>query len=360
MNATFFGFPARSHTVPSLALVRELTARGVAVTYYSTAAFRGLIESAGARFAAYPAVCDTLCDPADLHQHVQRVSAVSGEILPNLTAALNRRPNLIVFDASAPWGQTLAHQFGKPAIASITTFAFTQSMLQILGISDPKTLGILIPKADLKIVYTSRFFQPAGRFLDDRFFFLGPLVSPPTRAGSSVAYVSLGTIFNRNMDLLKRIAGYLSDAGWQVVVSLGNASARRQDSAGWPSNVQVHNFVDQIALLSHAGLAVTHGGMASVSEAFACGVPIIAVPQSVDQFLVARRAAELGASVTIDADAPASVWQAALSRMETERAAFAAAAARIAASFSDVVPISAVVDRLLELVRKQERYVAHG
>jgi UDP:flavonoid glycosyltransferase YjiC (YdhE family) len=113
-------------------------------------------------------------------------------------------------------------------------------------------------------------------------------------------------------------------------------------------------------MLSQAGLAVTHGGMASVSEALACGVPAIAVPQGVDQFLVAKRAAELGASVTLDEAAPASAWRAALARIETERAAFLVAAARIGESFSDTVAISTAVDRILDLVPKQECYAARA
>jgi UDP:flavonoid glycosyltransferase YjiC (YdhE family) len=356
MNAVFFGFPARSHTVPSLPLVRELTRRGVEVEYYSTEAFRGLITSAGARFAAYPAICETLADPADIDGHVQRLIAVSREILPVLSAGMKPHTKLTMFDASALWGRTLARQIGAPAVASITTFAFTRSMVQLLGISDADSLDVLVPEADLKIVYTSRFFQPGGRFLDDRHLFVARPVERRPRAGSSIAYVSLGTIFNRDIDLLKRIAGHLSEGGRRVIVSLGDAA--RPVPGGWPSNVEVYPFVDQIAALAQADLAVTHGGMGSVSEALACGVPLIVVPQGVDQFLIASRAAGLGASITVDAAAPDSAWRAALARIETERASFLAAAARIGESFSDTMSIPTVVDRLLDLMSKQKTYAA--
>jgi UDP:flavonoid glycosyltransferase YjiC (YdhE family) len=354
MNVVFFGFPARSHTIPSLPLVRELTRRGVDVEYYSTEAFRDLIASAGARFAAYPALCETLADPTDIDEHVQRLIAVSRVILPELSARLDPRTKLTIFDASALWGRTLARLIGAPAIASITTFAFTRSMLQLLGISNRDSLEVLIPEADLKIVYTSRFFQPGGRFFDDGHLFVSRQIDRPPRVGPPIAYVSLGTIFNRNIDLLKRIAGHLSQAGWQVLISLGDA--RRPVPGGWPSNAQVYPFVDQTAALAQAGLAVTHGGMGSVSEALACGVPLIVVPQGVDQFMIARRAATLGASITVDAAAPASAWRAALTRIETERASFVASAERISESFSDTIPIAAVVDRMLDLMLKKDSY----
>jgi UDP:flavonoid glycosyltransferase YjiC (YdhE family) len=331
----------------------------VDVEYYSTTPFRSLIESAGARFGAYPAICDTLSNPADLDGHVQRLIAVAREILPALSPAIDPRPSLTIFDASALWGRILARQIGAPTIASITTFAFTRSMLQLLGVSNRDVLEVLVPDADLNIVYTSRFFQPAGRFFDDRHIFVGPYLDRQASAGPrSIAYVSLGTIFNRNIDLLKRIAGHLSDAGWQVVVSLGDA--KRQIPADWPPNVEVYPFVDQMAMLSRAGLAVTHGGMASVSEAMASAVPMIVVPQGLDQFLIAKRAAELGVSITVDDCAPDSIWRAAVARIETERAAFSAAAARVSGSFSDTIPIGAVVDRLLNLIPKGEWYAARA
>ena len=40
MNIAFFCIPAHGHTNPTLAVVRELTARGHTVRYYTTEAFR--------------------------------------------------------------------------------------------------------------------------------------------------------------------------------------------------------------------------------------------------------------------------------------------------------------------------------
>ena len=50
MNIAFFCIPAHGHTNPTLAVVRELTARGHTVRYYTTEAFRAKIEAAGAVF----------------------------------------------------------------------------------------------------------------------------------------------------------------------------------------------------------------------------------------------------------------------------------------------------------------------
>jgi UDP:flavonoid glycosyltransferase YjiC (YdhE family) len=83
------------------------------------------------------------------------------------------------------------------------------------------------------------------------------------------------------------------------------------------------------------------------------GIPLVIVPQGIDQHLVARRTAQLGAALVMDAAASTEEWRAALSRLSAERARFAAAAARVRDSFSDVTPVRSAVDRLLQLASAQ-------
>ena len=53
--------------------------------------------------------------------------------------------------------------------------------------------------------------------------------------------------------------------------------------------------VPQLEVLSRAGVFVTHGGMNSVHESLAYGVPMLLVPQGSDQHLVAARVRDRGA-----------------------------------------------------------------
>lgn len=374
-RATYFGFPARGHTTPSLPVVAELVRRGVQIDYHSTPAFRGLIEGAGARFVAYPRGCEELlASPPDLETFLTRSLTATHDLLPPLLAALGPAPDLVLFDASALWGGIIARRIGRRCVASITTFALNRTMLQMLGQAPTgpspaldrlnqaygagfrDDLDVMLPVADLKFVYTSRAFQPAGRFFDESYLFLGPLMNQRPRDGAHVqgrggrplAYVSLGTIFNRDHALLHRIAGALAAQGWQVVVSLGDAGATQ--AGGWPEHVEAHAFVDQIGVLAQAQLFVTHGGMNSVSEALAQGVPMIVIPQAVDQHLVARQAANLGAAVVVERDAvSADTLAAALARIAGDRAGFEAAAVRLQRSFAEAVPVTEAVDRALSL-----------
>lgn len=383
----FFGFPARGHTVPSLPVVAELVRRGVAVDYFSMPAFQPLVEAAGARFVAYPGFCEVLSRPPGLDDHLARGLEATLQLVPVLDAALEPAPDLVMFDASAPWGGILARRRGVRSVASITTFALNRSMLQMLGASVHKPpagwsaatlaqlndaygaglrdhLDLMVPRADLSLVYTSREFQPAGKFLDANHLFLGPSLAQRPRDGARttaaagarpVAYVSLGTIFNRDLALLLRIAEVLAARGWQVVVSLGDAAAALPQQV--PEHVQVHAFVDQVGVLAQARLFVTHGGMNSVSEALAQAVPMIVLPQGVDQHLVAKQAAAHGAAIVI---APAAVstasLEAAIARMEQDGAAFAAGAAKLQRSFSTATPIATAVDAVLALAARERAH----
>lgn len=356
-RVVYFGFPVRSHTVPSLALIRKLVERGAAVDCYSTAAWSAAVESAGARFVAYSASCEIAGSPEpamSVGAYVSTIAALASELTPGLADAVHGA-DVVVFDASACWGRTAAQAAAVPAVAFATTFAFTRPMLQMIGVREPEHLAMLVPAADLKIICTSREFQPVGHALDESYIFAGPLIDNRPRAGEVVtkassrplAYVSLGTLFNRNQDLLLKISESLSGAGYEVIVALGGNNSL--NTAAWPPNVRAIPFVDQMSALRLADLAVTHAGMASMSEIMACGVPVIAIPQAVDQFLVAKRAASLGAAVIMD---PGSDVIAALVQIRGNETAMRNAAHRVAHSFSNVTPMDEIADRVLALAAR--------
>ena len=61
-----------------------------------------------------------------------------------------------------------------------------------------------------------------------------------------------------------------------------------------PATVELHRWVPQLAVLGRAGAFVTHAGMGGCSEGLYQGVPMIAVPQAVDQFGNAALLEQLG------------------------------------------------------------------
>ena len=131
MNIAFFCIPAHGHTNPTLAVVRELTARGHTVRYYTTEAFRAKVEAAGAVFVSFDAEAArpgmTAADGARLGSDL----AFSTRLIVDLTLAADdwlsreltaHRPDVIVGDSMAFWAKLAAKKHGIPFVSSTTTF----------------------------------------------------------------------------------------------------------------------------------------------------------------------------------------------------------------------------------------------
>ena len=64
----------------------------------------------------------------------------------------------------------------------------------------------------------------------------------------------------------------------------------------------MENGISQLHLLELADLFITHGGIISVSEALQLNTPMIAIPQVMDQFIVAEQVEKTSIGRTIKGD----------------------------------------------------------
>jgi MGT family glycosyltransferase len=86
---------------------------------------------------------------------------------------------------------------------------------------------------------------------------------------------------------------------WQVVLSRG----RRVDPAALgpvPDNFLVSPYVPQLEILPRAQVFVTHCGMNSTMESLYYGVPMVAIPQMIEQAMTAQRIEELGLGIALE------------------------------------------------------------
>jgi MGT family glycosyltransferase len=246
------------------------------------------------------------------------------------------RPDYLLTDSVAPWGQWMGQLLDRPVVTSVTTFAFNRHVLRygtahgvrprgarfVLsklrhigralwlrrqlqrrhGVSGPTLMSTMSGQSDLTIVYTSRAFQPCAETFDDRYRFVGPLLAPRTEATRFpwdrlthpvMVYVSLGTLFNVNASFYRSCFEAFRNADFQVVLSIGRTVP--VDSLGVPpANILVQPHVPQLDVLARASAFVTHGGMNSVNEGLFHGVPLVVIPQMSEQEIVGGRTAELG------------------------------------------------------------------
>ena len=343
----FSSIPAHGHTNPTLGVVRELTARGHEVLYYSYTPFREKIEAAGARFIA--------CDAFDAEQRLTQEEgtrigsdlALSTRVLVDTTLALDDmvcaemerlKPDCIVADSMAVWGKAVAMKLGIPFVCSTTTFAFNQHSAKIMKQSVGQMVSMMfsMPKISKQIkrlqdrgypvksildiisnddtthtiVYTSPQFQPCAETFSDKYAFVGPSIRPAAgeveKTGEKLVYISMGTVNNDMLPLYRNCIEALKDTPYQVILSVGGQVDPAQFGK-LPENIAVYPSVDQIAVLEKADVFLSHCGMNSVSESLYHRVPLVMLPQTSEQGGVAVRTAQLGAGIRLEKTTPQAI-----------------------------------------------------
>ncbi|MBK8900443.1 MAG: glycosyl transferase [Anaerolineaceae bacterium] len=343
MKIVFLNVPGHGHVNPTLALVSELTRRGHHIIYYNNTEFALPIEQSGAEFRPYPDPQPTAAALAEKANSLPQVSVwvleQSQRLLPWLLEELrHEQPDLILFDSICLWGMQAAQLLGIPSVASITTFVaegvkgmFTlrdglalagQALTALPGIIGQRRQLVrsygpeIFPRpqifpaiSDTNLVYTSREFQPETNFIDETFHFVGPSLDTAVRQptdfpwhllddGRPLIYLSLGTIYHNRANFYRMAFRTFADHRGQFILSAG----RMTDLAALgpiPDNFIVRNFVPQLELLPRMNAFITHGGMNSINEGLYFGVPLVVVPQQMEQALNARQAARLGAAVVL-------------------------------------------------------------
>lgn len=110
-------------------------------------------------------------------------------------------------------------------------------------------------------------------------------------------YANLGTLQNRNWNIFNYIAEACLDIEAQLVISLGNPRAD-SSSMNFPGAPIVFAFPPHQELINQASLVITHAGSTALN-CLSAGVPMVAIPITMDQPGMAARIKHLGASEVI-------------------------------------------------------------
>jgi zeaxanthin glucosyltransferase len=137
---------------------------------------------------------------------------------------------------------------------------------------------------------------PRARPLPSNVHYVGPSVDTARRTtpvavqraapGSHLIYVAVGTIRFRWRDhvaFLKRVVtAFGNRPGISVVIATGSEMTTAAIGAV-PDNIQLFDFLPQVAMLDVADLAITHAGAGTLRECILKEVPMLAYPNHHDQ-----------------------------------------------------------------------------
>jgi MGT family glycosyltransferase len=114
-------------------------------------------------------------------------------------------------------------------------------------------------------------------------------------AGSSLIYLSLGSLGSADVDLMRRLVSILADTPHRYIVSKGPQHADYELAP----NMWGAEFLPQTKIVPLVDLVITHGGNNTTTEAFHFGKPMIVLPLFWDQYDNAQRVDETGFGVRL-------------------------------------------------------------
>ena len=341
MNIMFFCIPAHGHHNPTFPVAAELVKRGNNVRYYSFTEFEEKIRRTGAEFVSCDKFLPTLSD--EEMSALKEVSVTEMTITDlRTTMAMNDfldkevtafEPDVIVADSVCFWGKLTSRKYKIPLVVSTTTFAFNKHSSGYMKSSPGEILDLIRGnkrvKEELKklnslgynekgimslvqsdnytdtIVYATKKYQPVAESFSKHYAFVGPSVfsemKPQKDKQKPLVYISMGTVVNDRPNFYTHCIEALKTEPVDVIISCGK-TVDISSLGELPENIKIQPYVDQLEVLSRADVFVTHCGMNSVSESLYMATPMVLFPQTNEQRAVARRAAEMGAGITLKND----------------------------------------------------------
>jgi len=117
-----------------------------------------------------------------------------------------------------------------------------------------------------------------------------PAVVADRPPGSSLIYLSLGSLGSADVDLMRRLVAVLADTPHRYIVSKGP----QHDEYELAPNMWGAEFLPQTTIIPLVDLVITHGGNNTTTEAFHFGKPMVVLPLFWDQYDNAQRVDETG------------------------------------------------------------------
>lgn len=227
----------------------------------------------------------------------------------------------------------LREQLGLPAIDRLgELLTGTERILVVV----PEVIDTPDPAAE-RVTYVGPVFESAG---DDEGW------TPPPGEGPLIV-ISLGTTDMDELPVLTTVLDALAHERARIVATVG----AHADPSTIPThaNATVGPFVHHAAVLPHADLVISHGGIGTALAAMAHGLPVLFLPLGRDQPVNAAAIAATGAAIVLSPTASPGQIARAVEELLTDPA-YRQAAARVGAmipSAGEQHPATRLLDGLI-------------
>lgn len=358
----YLGVPAHGHTKPSLPLIEELVKRGDEVRYYSFPEFKDNVISTGAKYCEYRGF-PTLVDNAKL---IKSFTLLVGSLIYTTRFVVDYliedikkfKPDYIIHDSICVWGSYAAKACCVPTVTSISTFVFSndttsfkdtldfisnmslkdigiflrltrgnKKIARRLGIRHNDFISNLMNFSPLNICYTVKELQPNSDKLDStKFKFVGPSINIKLHDENEfdyevlkkpIVYIAIGTILSSEKFFLSCGKAF-QDIHGTVIFSVGSSDMGTKIE-NLNTNFIVRKSVNQIDVLRHSDVFITHGGMNSVHESLMLGVPLCVYPFQAEQKFVADAVVRTECGVLIKKIESKEIFEAAFSVLNSKK-----------------------------------------
>ena len=342
-KAVYLNVSAPGHVIPTLGLVKALVEAGEEIIYFEVPRFQSEVEAFGASFQAYPHQAGYPGKPGVNQVALAPALAWSAQdYFPELLDLIrSHNPDYLIHDSLCLWGKLAARILDLPAICTIASAAFNHDSLygcpmfqsysekmfadakedlelfeKITGKLDrdyqtgPITfLDSFTNPEGLNICFLPRELQPYVDCFDDTYKFVGPV--DPARnqtydfpmdrlEGNPVVLVSMGTLHDAGNKFYRDAINAFTGSKYTVVMILGR-NMNPADLGEVPDNfiLRMPGTVPQLKVLEKSSLFIMHAGGGAARESAWFGVPVISVPQTYEQELIANCIEQAGAGITM-------------------------------------------------------------
>lgn len=374
--------PLVGHTLPTVAVGRELADRGHQIAWAGHAETVRPLLPPGARLI--PVAADFGAEISAQRVGLRGMAAfrflwadflipLAASMVPGVAAAVDEfAPDILVVDQQALAGALVARQRGLPWATSTTTsaeltyqFATRPKLVSWIqrclvdfqrdfGVSDPVDLRF---SDHVVLAFTTEALAGSVCEFPGHYVFVGPAMGTRTggpefpwnwlRPDREHVLVSLGTV---NQEIGRRFfatavaaVAPLADRLQVILV----APPDLVDSP--PDHVLVREFVPQLDLLPNLHAVVSHAGHNTVCEALAHGLPLVVAPIRDDQPVIASQVTDSGAGIRVRFGRVGATELRAAITTVLDDPSYRAAAQRIQTSFATAGGAAAAADHLEKL-----------